>query len=94
MEVQPYLFFNGRCEEAVNFYRKAHGAEVITLMRFKDSPQCNEPGMMPPGSENKVMHASLRIGETTLMASDGQSTGQPEFKGFSLSISALDDAEA
>jgi PhnB protein len=94
MEVQPYLFFNGRCEEAINFYRKALGAEVITLMRFKDSPQPAEPGMVPPGSENKVMHASLRIGETTLMASDGQCTGQPEFKGFSLSITAPDDAEA
>ncbi|MEN3294426.1 MAG: PhnB protein [Burkholderiales bacterium] len=94
MEVQPYLFFNGRCEEAINFYRKALGAEVITLMRFKDSPQPAEPGMVPPGSENKVMHASVRIGETTLMASDGQCTGQPEFKGFSLSITAPDDAEA
>lgn len=94
MEVQPYLFFNGRCEEAINFYRKALGAEVITLMRFKDSPQPAEPGMVPPGSENKVMHASVRIGETTLMASDGQCTGQPEFKGFSLSITAPDDAGA
>lgn len=94
MEVQPYLFFNGRCEEAINFYRKALGAEVITLMRFKDSPQPAEPGMVPPGSENKVMHASVRIGETTLMASDGQCTGQPEFKGFSLSSTAPDDAEA
>jgi PhnB protein len=92
MEVQPYLFFNGRCEEAVNFYREALGAEVVTLMRFKDQP--DESCMIPPGSENKVMHASLRIGETTLMASDGQSTGQPEFKGFSLSITAPDDAGA
>ncbi|HEY0336334.1 MAG TPA: VOC family protein [Burkholderiales bacterium] len=94
MQVQPYLFFDGRCEEALEFYKKAVGAKVEMLMRFKDSPEPAQPGMHPPGSENKVMHASLRIGETTLMASDGHCKGKPSFQGFSLSITAADDSEA
>ena len=94
MQVQPYLFFDGRCEEALEFYRKALGAEVATLMRFKDNPEPPQPGMSPPGSENKVMHASFRIGDTTVMASDGRCTGQPSFKGFSLALAASNDAEA
>ncbi len=72
MQVQPYLFFDGRCEEAVEFYRSKLGAEVTMLMRFKDSHEPPQPGMVPPGSENKVMHASFRIGDTTVMASDGR----------------------
>ena len=92
MQVQPYLFFDGRCEEAVEFYRKALGAEVEMLMRFKDSPEPQPPGMnVPP---NKVMHACLRIGETQVMASDGYCAGKPSFQGFSLSVSARDDAQA
>src|SRR5450830_514317 len=94
MQVQPYLFFDGRCEEALAFYRAALGAEVTMLMRFKDSPEPLPPGMCPPGSEEKVLHANFRIGETTLMASDGRVTGQPVFKGFSLSLSVPTDAEA
>ena len=94
MQVQPYLFFDGRCEEALEFYKKAVGAKVEMLMRLKDSPEPPQPGMHPPGSENKVMHASLRIGETTLMASDGHCKGKPSFQGFSLSITAADDSEA
>ena len=94
MQVQPYLFFDGRCEEALEFYRKALGAEVATLMRFTDNPEPPQPGMCPPGSENKVMHASFRIGDTTVMASDGRCTGQPSFKGFSLALAASNDAEA
>ena len=94
MLIQPYLFFNGRCEEAVEFYRKALGAEVEMLMRYKDSPDAPPPGMVPPGWENKIMHTSLRIGDTTVMASDGCSSGQPSFQGFSLSISAADAAQA
>ena len=94
MQVQPYLFFDGRCEEAIEFYRQALGAEVATLMRFKDSPEPPQPGMCPPGSENKVMHASVRIGDTTVMASDGRCTGQPSFKGFSLALAASSDAQA
>jgi PhnB protein len=94
MQVQPYLFFDGRCEEAVEFYRKALGAEVTMLMRFKDSPEPGEHSMVPPGAEDKVMHASLRIGDTTVMASDGRCLGQPNFQGFALSLTAPNDAEA
>ena len=94
MQVQPYLFFDGRCEEAVEFYRKTLGAEVTMLMRFKDSPEPHAPGMIPPGAEDKVMHASLRIGETTVLASDGRCLGRPSFQGFSLSLTVPDDAEA
>ena len=91
MSVQPYLFFNGRCEEALEFYRSAVGAEVEMLSRFKDAP---EPGMTQPGMENKVMHASFRIGETILMASDGRCDGQLRFEGFSLSIVVSDEQKA
>jgi PhnB protein len=94
MQVQPYLFFDGRCEEAVEFYKKALGAEVLMLMRFKDSPEPPQPGMVPPGSENKVMHSCFRIGDTDVMASDGRCLGQPSFQGFSLSLSAPNEAEA
>jgi PhnB protein len=94
MQIQPYLFFDGRCEEAIGFYRKALGAEVAQLLRFKDSPEPPQPGMVPPGSENKVLHASLRIGDTTVLASDGQCMGRPTFQGFSLSLTASTDAEA
>jgi PhnB protein len=94
MRVQPYLFFDGRCEEAIEFYKKALGAEVTMLMRMKESPDPHPPGMLPPGSENKVMHSSFRIGDTTVMASDGRCLGRPSFEGFSLSLTARDDAEA
>ena len=94
MQVLPYLFFEGRCEEAIEFYRSALGAEVVMLMRMKDSPEPHPPGMMPPGTEDKVMHASFRIGDTMVMASDGRSSGKPEFKGISLSVSAPDEARA
>jgi PhnB protein len=94
MQVQPYLFFNGHCEEAIEFYRKALGAELVMLMHYKDSPVPIREDMVPPGSENKVMHASFRIGDTTLMASDGCNAGQTNFQGFSLSVSAKDDAHA
>jgi PhnB protein len=94
MQVEPYLYFEGRCEEAIEFYRKALGAEVTMLMRYKDSPEPNQPGMMPPDAENKVMHASFKIGATTLMASDGMCSGKPDFKGISLTLSASNDTEA
>lgn len=93
MQVQPYLFFDGRCEQALDFYKNALGAEVTTLMRFKDCPDPREPGMVLPDA-NKVMHASFRIGETTIMASDGQCTGQTKFQGFSLSLTVPNEAEA
>jgi PhnB protein len=84
--VQPYLFFNGRCEEALEFYKKAIGAEVQMIMRYKESPEPLPPGMVPPGFENKVMHASFRVGQTIVMASDGCATEGPKFDGFSLSL--------
>lgn len=94
MNVQPYLFFDGRCEEALEFYRSALGAEVTMLMRNNESPEPPPPGMVPPGSENKILHASFRVGDTTLMASDGHCAGKPIFKGFSLSLTAANEAEA
>src|SRR5918999_795848 len=94
MKVQPYLFFDGRCEEALEFYKSALGAEVTALMRFKDSPEPHSPGCVPPGAENKVMHACFRIGETQVMASDGRCEGKPSFQGFSLSIAVPNEAEA
>jgi PhnB protein len=91
MRVQTYLFFDGRCEEALEFYRSALGAEVTMLMRFKESP---DQSNVSPGSEDKVMHSSFRIGETTLQASDGHCQGQPSFEGFALTLTARDEAEA
>jgi PhnB protein len=92
--IQPYLFFNGSCEQAVEFYRKALGAKVEMMMRFKESPEPPQPGMVPPGFENKIMHTSFRVGETTVMASDGCSAEKPNFQGFSLSLSVSSEAEA
>ena len=94
MKVQPYLFFEGRCEEAIEHYRQTLGAEVIMMMRFKDSPEPSSPEMCPPGSEDKVMHATFRIGETEVMASDGMSSGKPHFQGVSLSLTVPDEATA
>lgn len=91
MHVQPYLNFNGRCEEALAFYKKALGAEVERLMRFKDNP---EPSMVTPGTEEKVMHASFRVGDSILMASDGRCTGATGFQGISLTLNVPDDAAA
>jgi PhnB protein len=94
MQVQPYLFFDGRCEEALEFYKSALGAEVEMLLRFKDSPEPPAPGMVPPDSGDKVMHTSLRIGDTTVMASDGRCQGEPSFQGFALALTAADEVEA
>lgn len=94
MQIQPYLFFDGRCEEALEFYRKALGAKVEMLMRYQEAPEAPPPGTLPPGSENKVMHSELRIGDTVVMASDGHCAGKPSFQGFSLTVTARDEAEA
>jgi PhnB protein len=94
MQVLPYLNFDGRCEEALEFYRRALGAEVTTPLRFKDSPEPCAPGMVPPGAENKVMHVSFRIGETILMASDCHCAGRPSFQGISLSLTVPNEATA
>ena len=92
--VQPYLFFEGRCDEALQFYRQTLGAEILFLMRYQESPAPPEPGPCAPPDGEKVMHASLRIGEAVLMASDGRCGGATCFKGFSLSLSITDEAEA
>lgn len=91
--IQPYLMFGGRCEEALEFYRTVLGAQIDMLMRFQESPDPPPPGMLPPGFENKIMHASFRIAGNVLMASDGCEVGS-QFKGFSLSISVATEAEA
>jgi PhnB protein len=91
MHVQPYLFFDGRCEEAIEFYRKSIGAEVVMLSRYKDSP---EPAMCGPAGGDNVMHAELRIGASTVMLSDGRCEGRPKFEGFSLTILADSEAAA
>lgn len=94
MLIQPYLFFDGRCEEAVDFYRRTLGAEIEMLMRYRESPDPPPPGMVPPGSEHKVMHASLRIGDSVLMASDDCSPQARPPAGFSLSVAVADAAQA
>jgi len=92
--IQPYLFFNGRCEQAVEFYRQALGVELEMMMRFKDSPDPPPPGAVPAGFENKIMHCSIRVGTTTVMASDGGCADTAGFQGFSLSLSVASEAEA
>jgi len=94
MQIQPYLFFNGRCEEAIKFYERALGAKLEFMMRYKESPEPPPPGMVPAGSEEKVMHASLHVGDTVVMVSDGNCAGKPVFNGFSLSIALKDAAQS
>jgi len=94
MQIESYLFFNGRCEEAIAFYKKAIGAEVVMMMRNKEAPEKPPPGMLPPGSDDKIMHATLRVGTSNLMLSDGRCDGKPVFNGFSLSLDAANEAEA
>ena len=91
MQVQPYLNFNGRCEEALAFYGKALGAKIERVMHFKDSP---DPSMVSPGSENKVMHSSFRVGDAIVLASDGRCQGETNFQGISLTLTVPDEAEA
>jgi len=91
MRVEPYLFFDGRCEEAIDFYKKTLGAQVAMLMRFKDNPS---PGQNPPGSADKVMHSCVTIGGGPVMISDGNCAGSPRFSGFSLTYDAKDEADA
>ena len=91
MMIQPYLFFDGRCEEAIDFYRGAIDAKVTHIMRFKDVPNACSPGQQ---NENKIMHAAVQIGGTTVLASDGECRGNPSFDGFGLSLNAPNDTEA
>lgn len=94
MNVQPYLFFEGRAEEALNFYTKALGTKPDMVMRYREAPDPPPPGMMPPGTEDKVMHASFKVGDTDVMLSDGTCTGTPKFDGFSLAMTATDESDA
>ena len=90
MFVQPYVFFDGRCEEAVDYYKSALGAEVKSLIRFKESP---DQSMVAPGTAEKIMHGEITIGDTTILVSDGRCGGNPGFQGFSLSITVEDEAD-
>ena len=92
--VQPYLFFNGRCEEAVRFYEKAIGARPEMVMKYKDSPEKPPPGMLPPGFEDKVMHTSFWVGDSMVMASDGCEATLAQHNGFSLALSVPTEADA
>src|SRR3546814_9962250 len=94
MTVEPYLFFDGRAEEAAEFYKRTLGAEVEMLMRFKDNPDNPPPDKVPPGSADKVMHMSLKIRGSRVMGSDGRCQGAPHFAGVSLSLTVADEAEA
>ncbi|MBW4022693.1 MAG: VOC family protein [Proteobacteria bacterium] len=94
MQVQAYLFFEGQCEEALDFYQSALGAEVDMIMRFRENPDDPEQTMYPPGAEDKIMHASMRIGETTVLLSDGRCSGSPAFGSMSLTVTVPTEAEA
>jgi PhnB protein len=96
MLVQPYLMFGGRCQEAIDFYQKALGAELLMLMRFKEAPEAPPPGMMPDNWGDKVMHSAFKVGDTLVMASDGCATGDSEtkFQGVSLALTVANPAEA
>ncbi|QYU67290.1 VOC family protein [Leptolyngbya sp. 15MV] len=91
MTVQPYIFFDGRCEEALNFYRATFGAEITMMMRFSENP---DPQPMPGSKPEKIMHAAFTVNGTMVMASDGHCAGQPKFEGFALALSLKDEAEA
>ena len=95
MPVQSYLFFEGRADEAIAFYREALGAELLMRMTYGESPEGDGEcpgGFKPP--VDKVMHASLRIDGSELGLSDGMCSGKPEFKGVSQTLVCADDAEA
>jgi PhnB protein len=94
MLVQPYLNFEGRTEEAIAFYSKTIGAKVEMMMRFKECPEPMPAGMLPPGSENKIMHSSFKVGDSVIMASDHSCTGKAGFQGISLTLAVANDAEA
>ena len=94
MHVQEYLNFDGRCEEAIEFYKKSLGAQVDMMMRMKEAPEQSPDCPTTPATENKIMHSAFRIGDTQVMATDGYSKGQAKFDGISLSLSAKDSAEA
>jgi PhnB protein len=91
--ITPYLDFAGRCEEALEFYGKALGAEVEMLVRFNESPEPPPPGMLQAGFENKVMHATFRVRGLALMACDG-CDDKSKFDGFQLALALPTEADA
>ncbi len=93
MHVQAYLSFEGRCAEALEFYKQAIGAEILCAMKFSESPEACPEGALPPGSEDKIMHSAFKVGDTEIMATDGSCTGKASFQGISLTISVTSDAE-
>ncbi len=94
MHIQPYLFFEGRCEEALDFYKQAIDAQVEFLMRYDDNPSPPQQSMIPSGNGRKIMHAEARVGDTSILASDGMCTGNADFQGFSLTLTVANEAEA
>lgn len=92
--IQPYIFFGGRCDEALAFYQKALGAKVDFLMRYQESPEPAPPGMLAPGWEKKVMHVTFRVGDAIVMASDGCSSADGKGTGFKLALTVATEAEA
>ena len=92
--LEVYLFFNGNCEQALEFYRTALGAQVQMMMRYKESPAPPPPGMVPPGFEDKIMHTTFTIGSTTVMASDDCTAKTASFQGFSLALAVDTEADA
>ncbi|MBL8848488.1 MAG: VOC family protein [Planctomycetaceae bacterium] len=94
MTVEPYLFFEGRCEDALKFYEQALGAKIGMVLKYKDSPDKPPEGMLPPNSGDKVMHSEMQIGESRIFCSDGGCSGSPTFGGFSVSLSVKSAAEA
>lgn len=94
MQIETYLFFEGRCEEALAFYKQALGAETGMVLRYRDNPEPPAQSTIPPGHEDKIMHATFRVGDTVLMASDGRCSGAAQFDGFSLTVAVNSDDEA
>ena len=92
-QVQPYLFFGGRAEEAIDYYQRVLGAVVEAKIRFSENPEPPPPGVLPPGTDDKIMHASLKIGDATIMISDGMASGKPNFDGISLTLEVDSVAE-
>ena len=91
--VQPYVFFNGRCDEALKFYEAAIDAKVNLILRFKDSPEPVPAEQVPANFDDKIMHCCFKVCGCDIMASDGCEEGA-KFDGFSLSITVEDEATA
>ena len=91
--ITPYLFFNGRCDEAIEFYKAALDAEIEYIMRFDESPEPLPDGTLPPNFDKKIMHATITVRGVKLMVSDGCAE-ELEFLGFRLAISEPTEEQA